>query len=441
MKNRIALGLTIVFILMSITACSTNKGTTEKEQADFSDKSIANNGMKIEADEGLEILTNPAEFTRVTENQEYNFETDCQNEFSELLGSYNDCVETKDSYIFLRDEHLFAFNKFTRKYYILCDNPSCSHDYVESCNAYINGAQGIEYYNGNLYALVNDKKIDESGVVMYTLELYKMSLNGRDRERVCEVAAALDIEGRETNVFTVWCAFIHRGYLYYMYSYGVGETEDSYYVNHSNTLYRIALTADSEPECICPMKYVENTGLLEYSCNGSYVYFIRREELGYDSGGYLYRLNTESMKLEYMDAGVIWGGYTIIGNEIIYIKEEGTYYAYNMDTGKNYEFIKPESVEGLEHGYTMYDGRYFYILLYNIETHKRYWEVYTLQKTKIDQYECSEIMLEKDTGTYFIDHLSAGSDFDFMVATDGSELMYLDKNQLGNGTAEFVLAE
>lgn len=439
MKKRIVLELVLMLILLSTTACSTATETVEKNQADFSNKSIANNGMKIEPDEGLEIITNPNEFTKVTEKQEYNFETDCQNQFSELI-DYNDCIETEEAYIFLRYSRLFAFNKSTRKYYILCDNPSCNHKYTDSCSAFINGVKGIEYYDGNLYAVINETKADEGGKAINTLELYKMSLNGHDREKVCQIATALDVKGMDTNTFTVRCAVIHRGYLYYMYSYGVGETEDSYYVNHSNTLYRISLTGDSEAECICAMKYGGDENNLDISCQGSYVYFVQTEELKY-GGGYLYRLNTESMKLEYMDIGGVWGGYTVIGNEIVYIEEDGSYYAYNMDTEKKYEFIKPEPVEGLEHGYTVYDGRYFYILLYNMQTHKRYWETYTLQKTKIDQYECSRIIHEKDTGTCFIEHVGAGSDFDFMVAADGSELMYLDKNQLGSGAVEFVLAE
>lgn len=388
----------------------------------------------------MKIIANPSEFTEIVENQEYNFETDRQNQFRYLNGGELDCVETKDSYIFLRNSHLFVFDKITKNYHILCGNPSCKHGYVETCSAFINGIKSIEYYNGSIYAVVSDIGFDEGGHRISTLELYKISINAHDREKVCQIASAFDVKGMDTNCFSVWCAAIHRGYLYYMYSYGTGQTEDSYYVNHSNTLYRISLDGKQEAECICAMEYGGDVNNLDINCQGSYIYFLKTEKLenGY---GYLYRLNTESMKLEYIDIGEIMT-YIIVNDEIIYKEKEGsTYYAYNMNTRDKYEYLSLEKIEDLEHGYMMHDGEYLYIKLFNIDLRKDYWEVYTLEKEKINQYECSEIVEKKDEGDRIITFQNGGDDFDFMVAIDGSMLMYLDKSQLENGSIEFVLAE
>ena len=78
--------------------------------------------------------------------------------------------------------------------------------------------------------------------------MYRMSLDGTTRELVCRLAMSVGVPDSHYNIYNIYDAAIHRGYLYYIYSYGSGEEERNYYVNKSNVLYRNSLEQPAEPE-------------------------------------------------------------------------------------------------------------------------------------------------------------------------------------------------
>jgi len=146
------------------------------------------------------------------------------------------------------------------------------------------------------------------------------------------------------------------------------------------------------------------------------------------------------MKLEYMDIGEInW--FIVNGDEILYITSEiGRYYSYNMKTQERKVFFEPEPREDLTYGYMLYDGRYYYFNLFNTESMEYRSEVYNEQLDKIGEYDRTSFEIE-NTDKVYADYQEGNSDYDFMVAYDGSVLYYLDKSLLETGTAEFVKAK
>lgn len=154
MKKRIKF---LMLLFLSTLLCTSCSGKSEKESG-FKGVSVAENGVSTQPLKELEVIEDTENFGTVVENQEFNFETDCQNLFSWL--SEEDCLETKESYYFLRDSRLFAFDKEAEDYRILCDNPICPHEYDESCGAYVSGIQAIEYYDNQIYAVYYQEGID-----------------------------------------------------------------------------------------------------------------------------------------------------------------------------------------------------------------------------------------------------------------------------------------
>lgn len=277
------------------------------------------------------------------------------------------------------------------------------------------------------------------------LELYRMSLDGSERTKVCTVATALVRDDMIDNIYSVRCAAVHRGYLYYIYTYGIGygtnPSEDNYYANNSNTLYRISLDGKGERECICTIEYGGHASAMKPKFQGSYMYFIKpditRDGTGY---GNLYRLNTESMKLELMDIGEI-SCFIVNGDEIIYItSEKGKYYSYNTKTWEKKVFFDPAPKEALTYGYMLYDGRYYYFTLFNSGSLEYRSEVYNEQLEKVGEYDRSPFEIE-NTDKIYAYYQPGNSDYDFMIAYDGSVLYYLDKSLLESGTAEFMEAK
>lgn len=438
MKRKIWFIFFIISFLLS--ACTNQKDNPVTELENFTPGSVAQEGLNIKPDEGLEIVKDIQNFTAVTDNQEYNFETDNQTAFRGLM--YDDCIETKASYYFFQNHQLYVFDKKSRQYDILCAKPSCSHSYNLECNAYIDGGQNIEYYNGSIYVIaVERKELSESkdGLQKENLCLYQLSLDGTERQKICTLATAVAQTGAPDNCFSVLNASIHRGYLYYSYNYGTGTTKDGFYANNSNTLYRISLEGTSERECICAVEYGGSPQEMQLTFQGSYMYFIKPGQVNTPhTYGSLYRLNIESMKLEYMDIGEI-SCFFVDGDEIIYCNsEKNKYYSYNTKTWEKKVFFEPEPKEDMEYGYIICDENYYYITVFNLEKRLFWCEVYNKQLEKIAMYDKSDFFIEGREEQTPCCYQSGNSDYDFMVAFDGSSLYYLDKSLLESGTAEFI---
>lgn len=118
-----------------LSGCTAKTEVKSPETENQTFVSIADKGLDIQPDKGLEIVENIADFTAVKENQEYNFETDNQN--IDQGGLNKACLETENSYYFCRDNYVYTFDKVSKQYSLLCNKPNCSHYGNLTCNAFL----------------------------------------------------------------------------------------------------------------------------------------------------------------------------------------------------------------------------------------------------------------------------------------------------------------
>ena len=174
-------------------------------------------------------------------NSEYNFETDDQ-----LYSDYFTMAVVDGGYYILNDSYLYFFDKASKQMVHVCSLSDCSHN-TKECDAYMDYAVNIWYYNNNIY-YVNGEEDGGSGTVNYVL--YKTSLDGSNKEKIKRVVS--------TSSF-VPVMTLHRGYLYY-----------SVYKNdYSSKLYRISVEGKGKSEEI-------------YSLLGSYASIYKLK--GYGDG-------------------------------------------------------------------------------------------------------------------------------------------------------------
>lgn len=349
MKKKIILGV-VLFIMMSVCfGCIREPETTE-----FTTMSLADAGLDSKPEEGAEIVRTPDQYVTPKENQEYQEELDDQYWFSMSNLSYNSAAESGSSCYFLLNSYLYVYDREEKQAALLCSDPVCSHSHDSDCNALVSNSLNdfLEYYNGYLYTLVVDQ-VPNSEISTETLNLYRISLDGTTKDFVAKVASAVAVGGSAYNIYNVYTAVIHRGYLYYMYGYGFGEDESSYYVNKSHVLYRISLDNPGEPEAICAMNYGGVCSGIQLEGHGSYLYFIQT-----GTENHMYRYNTESGQLEYIDIEEP-EFYVVYGNQIIYyrLSDPDKYFYYNLKTQEQGIFYEAE--EDYMLGCLIWDGTFF----------------------------------------------------------------------------------
>ena len=123
--------------------------------------------------------------------------------------------------------------------------------------------------------------------------LKKFTLDGSERENIGSLVVGGPIISTNNSGNSIFW-IIHRGYIYYTYSASASiGSEDTYYLNNSNYIFRMSLEGKEEPECIMKLPYISHCSLKGI---GSYVY-ITTWDMNYLSRN-LYRYNTETGKLE-----------------------------------------------------------------------------------------------------------------------------------------------
>ena len=352
MKNYIFTVMVLFAVVFTCSGCG--KDINTKEETEFSTESLAEQGLESKPEEGVDIVLTPDEFTSPKENQEYQEEFDDQY----WVGAYNlwheAAAETGDSCYFMLDGFLYVYDREEKQAALLCGDPTCPHTLDSDCNALVSSRSNnfLEYYNGYLYTFIVNQEM-ESGILKETLNLYRISLDGTTKDFVATVASAVAVAGSAYNTYNVYTMVIHRGYLYYMYGYGFGEDENSYYVNRSHVLYRISLDNPEEPEAICAMNYGGVCSLIHLEGHGSYLYFIQTGK-----ENQMYRYNTESDQLEYIDIEEP-EFYVVYQDWIIYyrVSEPDKYFYYNPETQE--EGVFSESGEDYFLGFLTWDGTYF----------------------------------------------------------------------------------
>lgn len=344
------------------TGCG--KGIDKTDETEFSTESLAESGLESKPERGVEIVNNPGQFITPKEHQDYQEESDDQYWLSMKNLPHESAAETEDSCYFLFDDFLYVYDKETRQSALLCSDPTCPHTYDSDCQALVSSASAcyLEYYNGYLYTLSVAQEM-ESEVQKETLNLYRISLDGTKKDFVAKLADSVKIGGSEYNCYNVYTAVIHRGYLYYMYGYGFGEDESSYYVNKSHVLYRISLDNPGEPEAICAMNYGGVNFGIQLEGHGSYLYFIQT-----GTENHMFRYNTESNQLEDIDIENP-EFYVVYGDRILYyrLSDPDKYFYYDLKSQEQGIFYEAEQDYLL--GVLVWDGTFFNCKLISGDTY------------------------------------------------------------------------
>ena len=309
------LSFLILEIIFVFAGCSKEKEAEVKESFD---SIVEKGGSEIELPEGVKLVENPKDFKAVTLDQSYQIEEDS----NIYCSSPEMTTDGTNAYIY-DGMYIKILDVESKTCQYLCSNPQCSH-FGEECNAYFYAAQGIQYYKGALYTLVYED-VMEGEIIAQKVVLYKISLDGVTRDRVCEMAtinvndlATLE-DGHGYSCSMYWT--IHRGYIYYVYDIGTsGMPDNTYYNNMSNYICRMKLEEGAAREYIMPLEKgsrTENTWLFG---SGSYIYYFGDMMEG---KGILYRFNTEAKEVEKLPLSKRSVGDYVVGEDYLCYIEEG----------------------------------------------------------------------------------------------------------------------
>ena len=400
-----------IFICLFTLILTYSNGCKKNTMENTKLESLAKNGVeKANAPQGCEIISNPADFTPVIEDQGYHFETD----YSSFETTYG-LADAGETMFCLESSHLFYYDYKKNKFDLLCSKPDCSHIMEDAltCNAYIDGF-GLTYFAGALYTIEREK-----------MELIKITLDGSEHNvvgKMCSIPEE-NIQTRDASYWATW--IVHRGYIYYIYELYSGMTEDVYYLNGSNCIYRMPLDGTGEPECVLPLVCESNPYYTNLEGYGSYVYMNLTEKE--KESGYLYRYNIESGKVEKLEMlGNDVVGYTVRENKIYYSNgsKPEEIYCYDETTGINQLFLR--IAEG-DHDYlsNIHSDKDYIYVVYDEEEKNNNWggmSVFDWQGNKI-----VDIPWTYQRGESFI--------YDYFCGTDGERLYF---QRLQSGTNPWI---
>lgn len=286
----------------------------------------------------LEVVTDCAKFTAVTQDQSYCFETDMN----------PSCIPEKritDAenivYMSQAESGLFAFQKETASADIACNKPDCKHDVNTiggecQANLRVLNAEigGIQYYSGDFYYTLAD------GASI----LYKMSSNHEIKSSYTTLLGK-----KESGRCGGW--LIHRGYIYF-------------YVEKDG-LYRMPVDNPLNKELLI---HTSKSGIsLKYLfAEGSYVYFAILENYpSFAAGRYNIETNQieQFMGMERPDTNML-----VHDGKIYYMgyseESEGeVIYQYDVAEEKNKIFFQREDDKNLTTDFWLLhaDSDYIYI--------------------------------------------------------------------------------
>lgn len=424
MRNKLLFASVLLILMILCVACG-KSGAEQSALSSIADKK----GSELSLPEGLSVIENTEEFTPVTADQKFEFNTDHQF----YLSNDMDFAEGEDSYYYLQNKmYLYVFDKETRLFRILCNKPDCNHEYVPeeeiTCNAILPAAWGLIYYNHFLYTLLKERSDDGKAEILC---LYKISLDGSERNKVCELAKCFYSENVteliNDETFSMWY-IQHKGYLYYIYNFGTYGQSETFYNNGSNILYRIPMDGSNKPECITLLQKDGECALMYLKGIGSYVYYIQSNKNGM---GDLYRLNTESMKIEKIPVtNIASEDYIVVGNTVIYKKnyDDNEFYQYHIDENREDLYVCADNETDYTVLYPEYDGKNIYIrkaLPYNDYILWKY-DVVDENGQVTAQFQNYR---NQNENMEFLSSLGGNTDFYFFLNLSGS-LFYVDKNQL-----------
>lgn len=404
--------ITFLLFMFVITVCSACGKQENGKESDLN--SVAVNGVgKEDLPQGKTIVYNETDCRAVQLDQSYNQETDSNNTIVTSQG----VAGAGNSTYALLDRYLFYLEKNSKNGGLVCYRSDCMHNSTD-CPSYIFGT-GLTYYKGNLYTVIS-----ETNPV-----LQKISLDGSTREDVLNLLPR-EFEKTADNSTVSYDWIIHRGYIYYCYQIGNGFTEDSYYLNGSNCIYRKSLDG-GEAEAIIPQKLLSAARLCQMKGYGSYVYFNIPGEK--KSGGCLYRYNTESDQVEcILDVGNDVVSY-VISEDVLYYQNEAEpniIYEYHFDTNERMEFLRGDDMLGAYYPTFYADEEYIYMNHKpNADTFDKVLEIHTWDGEYIGKIELGEdyVIGGMDRERIYLVKILDGTENYFQI------ICYIEKEELLKG--------
>lgn len=378
MKKLISVLCILAVISGGISGCVSEDG---KNKNDNNEKetlaSVADNNFFNMEDipAPYETITDTKSYPLPLKEQTYNADTDCQNYYGKAIYSYFDIAETDSTIFFynkyINEAHIKMLDKESKTVKPFCNKPECSHT-TEDCSSSFKDVLGMFYYNKYIYIMRQEYFANEEAWDKMEINLYRVSIETQEREKVKNIAVALT-GNKGIDSFSI--AYIqHRGYLYFIYDIGTGGEKELFYNNGSNSLYRISLESDSEKECIANMKRTGGliTSFLRLQASGSYVYYMIPDEEGM---GEVYRFNTETLKNEALNLGVIAMENFVIWDGDIYYKKDWTetkIYRLSSDMTREELYIDTQASGYNKSSDFRICEDYMYVTSFNDDTYKLY---------------------------------------------------------------------
>ncbi len=378
MKKLISVLYISVILAGVLFGCNSNDNRNENNENKQKETlaSVAGNDFFNHEDipTPYETITDPKNYSVPLADQTYNMDTDFQNYYSKSIYSDFDIAET--------DSTIFFYNKYFNEAYIkmldkeskttkpFCNKPECSHT-TNECNSCFKDVLGMFYYKGCLYIMRQEYFANEDTWDKIEINLYKVSIETQEREKVKNIATALTEDGSE---FYSIAYIQHRGYLYYIYDVGTGGEKDIFYNNGSNSLYRISIENNSDKECIANMERTDGliVSFLRLQATGSYVYYMIPDSYGM---GAVYRFNTETLKSEALNLGVVAMENFVVWDGDIYYKKDWTetkIYKVSSDLEKEELYIDTQ-ISGHEKSSDFRACEdYMYVTSFDDESYKLY---------------------------------------------------------------------
>lgn len=309
-------------------------------------------------------------------------------------------IETENAYYYLNNKMVYVSQKAEPTFYYLCGKPDCSHS-GSDCNAY--GGYWLGYWNEKLYTI---QYMDESMCAC------QMDLDGANHKVFAELECPIAANGTSGGAYGF---SIQNGYLFYeiisdpcsffMLDLRTGET---------TRLFEELLTG----------KQTAISTLFLQLVDGVLYFELEDRENPEEVKRSLYSFDMESRSIKKL---LDWGedSFTVENGKLCaYLREDGTFYSYDLATGTEDYPFKPD----LGIGAAYYDTEYIYL---------KCWDWYDVSVNELYIFDREYQLLDHI-------HLKSGEDYlyrsedklFFCSMNNGKITGMIPASEIGNGKME-----
>lgn len=329
--------------------------------------------------------------------------------------------KVENGYYYIYEDLLYYFDKTSETSTVVCSSLDCSHN-TSDCSAYFGdygdlrqygyNTMGFEIYDNNIYII--GYEMNE----VCDFYLYRVNLDGSEREKICYLySAEKDEDGYFSYGYTLT---MHNGCFY-----GTVDQENGW-----ACLGRIS--ADGEITTISDYSDKEYFYIGIVRCYGNYVYYnvssySDEDYNDYNSDLYRYNIDTEETELVIEDF-FFSEGYLLIDEEnILYLNSDNEFNIININTEDKTTVL--EWNEEYCNGFS-YDGIYIYIIDMSSDVC-----IYDTAGNFVDKITCGTCLFG-DSEYLFVE---AGDEPGAEQSGNGWGLWALDKSQLGSENKEWIM--